>query len=106
MNTFQPTNFSPLTKSQTYFKTWGENKSELLKDLFTDDILLQDWDNKATGIDEVLEANAAIFAGVTDIKAVPLMIRVVDNIAYCELEVLVKAEGTISKILVLDIITF
>ena len=106
MNTPQPTNFNPRTESLKYFKTWSKNDSTLLKGLFADDIVLQDWDNKATGIKEVLEANDAIFAGVESIEAKALSVDAFGVKAYCDLEVLVKAEGTVSKILVLDIITF
>ena len=106
MNSPQRTSLNLQAECKKYFKAWNTNKSENLKNLFADDISLHDWDAGVEGLEEVLKANDAIFAGVESIEAKALSVDAFGVKAYCDLEVLVKAEGTVSKILVLDIITF
>ena len=39
-----------------YFQTFSDKDSEGLRDMFSDDVILHDWDIIANGIDEVVQA--------------------------------------------------
>ena len=70
-----------------YFQTFSDKDSEGLRDMFSDDVILHDWDIIANGIDEVVQANQDIF----------------DSVVITELKIIINEEETL---LVTDVIEF
>ena len=84
-----------LEKSFEYFQTFSEKDSEGLRTMFSDDVILRDWDILANGIDEVVHANQDIFDSVDTIIATPLHIYIDGNVVIAELEIVVNDEETL-----------
>jgi hypothetical protein len=92
-----------LDKSFEYFQTFSEQDSEGLRSMFSDDVILHDWDIIANGIDEVVQANQDIFDSVDTIVAEPLKTYLDNNVVITELKIIINEEETL---LVTDIIEF
>ena len=92
-----------LDKSFEYFQTFSEQDSEGLRRMFSDDVILHDWDIIANGIDEVVQANQDIFDSVDTIVAEPLKTYIDNNVVITELKIIINEEETL---LVTDIIEF
>tara|TARA_R110002020_G_scaffold436207_4_gene646408 strand:- start:416 stop:742 length:327 start_codon:yes stop_codon:yes gene_type:complete len=92
-----------LDKSFEYFQTFSEQDSEGLRSMFSDDVMLHDWDIIANGIDEVVQANQDIFDSVDTIVAEPLKTYIDNNVVITELKIIINEEETL---LVTDIIEF
>tara|TARA_R100000900_G_scaffold146297_1_gene135521 strand:+ start:6282 stop:6608 length:327 start_codon:yes stop_codon:yes gene_type:complete len=92
-----------LDKSFEYFQTFSEQDSEGLRSMFSDDVILHDWDIIANGIDEVVQANQDIFDSVDTIVAEPLKTYIDNNVVITELKIIINEEETL---LVTDIIEF
>jgi len=86
-----------------YFQTFSEQDSESLRSMFSDDVVLHDWDIIANGIDEVVQANQDIFDSVDTIVAEPLKTYLDNNVVITELKIIINEEETL---LVTDIIEF
>ena len=50
-----------LDKALEYFTTFSEKDTEGLRSMFSDDVVLRDWEIMANGIDEVVDVNQNIF---------------------------------------------
>tara|TARA_Y100000034_G_C6853671_1_gene387588 strand:- start:269 stop:601 length:333 start_codon:yes stop_codon:yes gene_type:complete len=90
--------------TETYFKIFSNKDSEGLRNMFSENVYLRDWEILANGIDEVVDANQSIFDSVDTIVVTP--IRIISNgIDYvsAELEIVVNDEETL---LVTDILEF
>ena len=90
--------------AKNYFKTFSNKDSEGLRNMFSDNVYLRDWDILANGIDEVVQANQDIFDSVDTIVVTP--IRIISNgtdLVSAELEIVVNDEETL---LVTDILEF
>lgn len=87
-------------KTLNYFNLWKNKDIDNLINLFSDDIVLKDWNGKWESKSNVIEVNKNIF--LNDIKLKVLLIDVCLNTSYCTLEIIVNGE-TIS---VLDVIEF
>ena len=74
-----------LDKALEYFTTFSEKDTEGLKSMFSDDVILRDWEIIANGIDEVVDANQNIFDSIHSIKAEVKDIGYNDNKVYAEL---------------------
>ena len=90
--------------SKEYFKTFSNKDLNGLKGIFAEDVILRDWDIEAKGLEEVLKANAHIFANVTSIQVKPLKIYNDKNTVIAELEIDVN-DGE-ELLLVTDVIEF
>jgi len=86
-----------------YFQTFSEQDSEGLRSMFSDDVVLHDWDIIANGIDEVVQANQDIFDSVDTIVAEPIKTYVDNNVVITELKIIINEEETL---LVTDVIEF
>ncbi len=53
---------------ELYFDYWNRHDLELLKSLFSNNIILEDWDVKYHGLDSVIDANKKIFQKDPSIK--------------------------------------
>jgi|TARA_Y100001947_G_C10233695_1_gene258653 hypothetical protein len=96
-----------LDKSLEYFVTFSEKDIEGLKNMFSDNVSLRDWEISVEGIDEVLKANQNIFDSVDTIVVKPIRVwdflSQEDNVVVAELEIVVNDEVTE---LVTDILEF
>ena len=96
-----------LDKSLEYFTTFSEKDSDGLRNMFSNDVYLRDWEILANGIDEVVAANKDIFDNVESIVATPIRVwdflSHEDNVVVAELEIVVNGE---EKLLVTDILEF
>ena len=96
-----------LDKSLEYFVTFSEKDIEGLKNMFSDNVSLRDWEISVEGIDEVLKANQNIFDSVDTIVVKPIRVwdflSQEDNVVVAELEIVVNDEETL---LVTDILEF
>ena len=96
-----------LDKSLEYFTTFSEKDSDGLRNMFSNDVYLRDWEILANGIDEVVDANQSIFDSVNTIVVTPIRVwdflSHEDNVVVAELEIVVNDEETL---LVTDILEF
>lgn len=74
-----------------------------LEELIADNITLKDWEIKATGKDEVLEANKKIFNSVKSINSKTVKNYFFDKTAICILKITINQSEIID---VVDIIEF
>jgi len=86
-----------------YFETFSRKDLDGLALMFTDDVVLRDWERSAEGKIDMLAANKAIFDAVDTITVTPLALYEDGNTVTAEIEVLVNGD---TKLLVVDVITF
>ena len=86
-----------------YFETFSRKDLDGLALMFTDDVVLRDWERSADGKVDMLAANKAIFDAVDTITVTPLALYEDGNTVTAEIEVLVNGD---TKLLVVDVITF
>ncbi len=86
-----------------YFETFSRKDLPGLAVMFTDDVVLRDWERSASGKVDMLAANKAIFDAVDTITVTPLALYEDGNTVTAEIEVLVNGD---TKLLVVDVITF
>ena len=105
---------SILDKSLEYFEAFNKHDLDELKEMFSEDVSLRDWEICVSGIDEVLNANSKIFDSVDSIFITPIMIYEgidkflmgplgVEGTSITELEILINGK---EKLLVTDILEF
>ncbi len=88
---------------KTYFEIFSNKDIKGLKNLFSDDVILQDWDILAKGKKQVLEANQNIFDSVKSISVTLNNLYLDKLVATCLIEVFINNEETLK---VIDIIKF
>ena len=86
-----------------YFETFSRKDLDGLAVMFTDGVVLRDWERSAEGKVDMLSANKAIFDAVDTIAVTPLALYEDGNTVTAEIEVLVNGD---TKLLVVDVITF
>ena len=86
-----------------YFKDFSNKNIKTLKEHFSEDITLQDWEINAKGMNEVIEANKKIFDEVESIKVNPIQIINNENFLAAQLEITINGKELIH---VVDIIKF
>ena len=86
-----------------YFETFSRKDLDSLALMFTDDVVLRDWERSAVGKIDMLAANKSIFDAVDTIIVTPLALYEDSNTVTAEIEVLVNGD---TKLLVVDVITF
>ena len=86
-----------------YFETFSRKDISGLSKLFTDDVVVRDWEINPQGKTAVLAANQSIFDRVDTIVVTPLSLYEDGNAVAAEIEVLINGDTTL---LVVDVITF
>lgn len=86
-----------------YFETFSRKDVDGLADIFSDDVVVRDWEISASGKVGVLAANKNIFDRVDTIIVTPLALYEDGNTVAAEIEVLINND---LKLLVVDVITF
>jgi hypothetical protein len=96
-----------LDRALEYFTTFSEKDSEGLRSMFSDDVILRDWEIIANGIDEVVDANQSIFDSVETIVVNPVQlyhsITSESDVVIAEIEIIINDDETL---LVTDILEF
>jgi ketosteroid isomerase-like protein len=92
-----------LDKALEYFTTFSEKDAEGLRSMFSEDVILIDWEIMANGIDEVVDANQNIFDSVDTIIVTPIKLHESPNTIVGEIEISINDEETI---LVTDVLEF
>ena len=72
-----------------YFEKWNSKSITELSLLFSDDIILRDWNIRVIGYNEVVKANLNIFKEVPDIKAEILKLHLSENTKTVTAELLI-----------------
>ncbi len=86
-----------------YFQTFSKKDINALRDLYSSDVTLNDWEISAKGLDAVLDANSNIFNIAKNITVKPLNVYQDGNTVIAELEITLNA---CEPIKVVDIIEF
>ena len=90
-------------KSIEYFECFSKKDIYNLRNFFSDEIYLRDWQSEIQGIDKVIELNQKTFQLFNSIEVKPLNIYEDNNHVIAELEILFNKK---EKIFVLDILKF
>lgn len=90
------------TKMFKYFDLFSNKKIEELSELFSDDIILKDWDINSSGKDNVLESIKNIFEKINSISISLNEYYEDNNNSICE----ITLDADNNKINIVDIITF
>ena len=83
---------------KTYFEKFSNKDIEGIEGLFSDDVILQDWDILAKGKKEVVDANKSIFDSVNSISVTLNSLYLVGLVAICLIEIIVNNEETLKVI--------
>ena len=92
-----------LDKSIEYFTAFSEKNIDKLRNMFSNNVSLRDWEIEATGIDHVVEANSKIFNSVETITVDPIKLYQDEKTVIAEIEITVNE---VEKILVTDILEY
>lgn len=87
-----------------YFTLFNQKKIDKLGELFSDDIILKDWNIYSEGKTEVLNSISEIYKNVENIEVISLGNYYEENLTVC-CEISIKINKT-DMINVVDIITF
>tara|TARA_R110000796_G_scaffold146299_2_gene263016 strand:+ start:9982 stop:10317 length:336 start_codon:yes stop_codon:yes gene_type:complete len=75
-------------QARDYFDIWNSKDIEKLKLILSKNVVLEDWEVSANGIDDVLRVNQAIFDAIEEIEATPITVLTdEDNLAICIIEI-------------------
>lgn len=88
---------------KTYFKIFSNKDIKGLDNLFSDDVILQDWEIVAKGKKQVLDANKNIFDSVESISVTLKDLYLDELVSICLIEITINNEETLK---VVDIIKF
>ena len=88
---------------KTYFQAFSNKNIEKLERLFSDEVILKDWEIFAEGKKEVLEANKNIFNSVDSISAELNELYLDNLVAVCLIEITINKEEVLK---VIDVIKF
>ena len=88
---------------KTYFEIFSNKDIKGLDNLFSDDVILQDWEILAKGKKQVLDANKNIFDSVESISVTLNHLYLDKLVAICLIEIIINNEETLK---VIDIIKF
>ena len=87
-----------------YFSVFSEKNIDVLSSMFSEDVVLRDWENSHQGKEAVVKANKAIFDSVKTIHVTT------KNMVVGELEVAAEIEVNINdsevRLLVTDVLSF
>ena len=91
--------------AENYFKVWNDHKIDKLKNLFSNDCSLTDWNINVSGKNDVVNANQKIFDDLPKIKAQIINLFTSDKQNTSIAELIININET-EKIKVVDVITF
>ena len=86
-----------------YFEYFSNKDIEMLKKLFSKNITLKDWEIKADGYDQVVEANMKFFSSVDNIKISLIDYFEKNKDCICLIEILINEKNTLK---IIDVIKF
>ena len=86
-----------------YFEYFSNKDIQMLKNLFSNEISLKDWEINANGFDEVVQANIKIFNNVETIKVSLDEYYEYKKSCVCLIDILVNKKETLK---VIDVIRF
>ena len=86
-----------------YLKFFSSKDIEMLKEMFSDNIILKDWEINAIGITQVIDANMKIFNSVESINVTLIEYFEDKKNCICLLEVSINNKEIIN---VIDVIRF
>ena len=89
--------------AKQYFIFFSNKDIKNLKNLFSENVILKDWEIEAKGINEVVEANKKIFNSFESIIATPKNIYQDNFVLICVIEILINKTETLN---VIDILKF
>tara|TARA_B110000858_G_C17646713_1_gene400719 strand:+ start:367 stop:696 length:330 start_codon:yes stop_codon:yes gene_type:complete len=89
--------------SEKYFNLFVNKNINGLRFMFSEDIILRDWETRKEGIEEVISQNKVIFNNLSNFKLKILNISQIENIIYAEIEITLSSNETVK---VLDKIEF
>lgn len=90
---------------RNYFTAFSGKRLDDLAEMFTDDVVLQDWEISAEGKEAVVAANKNIFDSVDtiEVNVINLAENAICTLMFAELEVIINND---IKLNVVDIIKF
>lgn len=89
--------------AKRYFDFFSKKDIQNLKNFFSEDIILKDWEIEAIGINNVVEANKKIFNSVESIKVIPKNIYQDHLVLICVIDIMINKT---EKLKVIDILKF
>tara|TARA_B100000787_G_C16054588_1_gene232773 strand:+ start:379 stop:702 length:324 start_codon:yes stop_codon:yes gene_type:complete len=87
----------------TYFKFFSSKDINSLKKMFSNEIILKDWEINAVGINQVVEANKKIFNSVNSIEISIIEYFEFNKNCICLIDILINKKENIK---VIDVIRF
>ena len=75
---------------KTYFEIFSNKDIKGLKNLFSDDVILQDWDILAKGKKQVLDANKNIFDSIDSISVTLNNLYLDELVEICLIEIIIN----------------
>lgn len=98
------TKFKINTIAHDYFEAWNNQDVDALRNLFSENVKLVDWNVEVQGIDSVVGANANIWKDVPDIRATVYDIATSPlGRAYCHINI--KGNNGEIDISVIDVLS-
>lgn len=92
-------------KLLSYFEAFSNKDLDKLSEMFSNDVILTDWEIDVIGKDNVLKANKNIFDSVEAIQVHPRAFYGGDNAYAVEIEIMVTTDK-VESLEVIDVITF
>lgn len=89
--------------AKKYFQAFAKKDINSLREMFSANIVLRDWEICVDGIDAVLDANLKIFNVSESITVTPINIFQIEKVVIAELEIEINAFDPIK---VVDILEF
>jgi ketosteroid isomerase-like protein len=86
-----------------YFEIFSRMDANGLESIFSDDIVLRDWEQASIGKVDVIASNQKLFQSVTSIQVDPVQLYQDENTVVAELIVTINNE---TRLLVTDVLTF
>jgi hypothetical protein len=93
-------------KLKKYFQTFSNKDLDGLSEMFSETVILADWNISVFGKKDVLDANKGIFDSVNSIAVNPYAYYGGNNAYAVELTIEVDIDGKIEELQVVDVITF
>jgi len=85
-------NLSVLAKN--YFTLWAKKDIKNLKNIFSENIKLKDWNTECEGIESVVKANEDIFRNINDLSVEIISIIHQNNTVVCQLNIVADGIST------------
>ena len=85
-----------------YFSYFSNKDIDNLSNVYSEDVILRDWDTAVQGKEQVLDTNKNTFDAVDNIEVIVIEQAQIHNIVYNEIEIKIDNES----LLVVDVIEF